>query len=42
MQETVQSNYPNPARPPASVVFAIFVVLLILGSGVYVLCDFLR
>ncbi len=42
MRETVRSNYPNPARPPVSVVFAISVVLAVLGSGVYVLCSFLK
>jgi len=41
MADTV-SNQPRPSGPRASVVFAIFVVLLVLGSGVYVLCAFLQ
>jgi hypothetical protein len=42
MRETMQSNYPNPARPPASVMFAICVVLAVFGGGVYVLCSLLK
>jgi hypothetical protein len=38
----MQSNYPSPALPPVSVVFAIAVVLGVLGSGVYVLCSLLK
>lgn len=38
MEETVQPNRPRTVRPPASVVFAFFVVLSVLGGGVYVLC----
>jgi hypothetical protein len=38
MEETMQSNHPAIVRPPVSVVFAVLVVLSVLGSGVYVLC----
>jgi hypothetical protein len=41
MEDTV-SNQPGPVRPPISVVVGLLVVLSVLGSGVYVLCDFLR
>jgi len=41
MEETVQSSQPT-TRPPVSVVVAVFVVLSVLGGGIYVFCSFLR
>jgi hypothetical protein len=43
MEEPIQSNHPREGRfPPVSVVFGLFVVLSVLGSGIYVFCSFCK
>jgi hypothetical protein len=43
VKETVGSSGPRPSNfPPASVVFALFVVLLVFGSTIYVLGFYMK
>jgi hypothetical protein len=43
VKDTVGSSVPKPTNlPPASVVFALFVVLLVLGSTIYVLGFYVK
>ena len=39
MEETAN---PKAVRPPASAVFGLFVVLAVVGTGLYIVCVYLR
>jgi hypothetical protein len=43
VKEIVESSAPRPTNfPPASVVFALFVILLVFGSTIYVLGFYVK
>jgi len=42
MEEAVRPKHPRPVSCPPSVVLALFVVVSIFGSGVYVLIFYLK